>query len=160
MIRTLTVRSCPTCTNSWATVPTVKPFATNRTSQTPDTCHLRFQARQKPCTDVQDLTENTCEVTSLPTAITYDLPIQIEFMVYQYAKLKMLMFYCDFLTKYIDRCDFQLCEMDTDSLYFALSSTNLDDIVIPEKKKVYYSERHLWLPSESCDDPHHRNQFV
>ena len=62
--------------------------------------------------DVQDLTENTCEVTSLPTTITYDLPIQIGFMVYQYAKLKMLMFYYDFLTKYIDRLDFQLCEMD------------------------------------------------
>ena len=110
--------------------------------------------------DVQDLTENTCEVTSLLTTITYDLPIQIGFMVYQYAKLKMLMFYYNFLTKYIDRRDFQLCEMDTDSLYFALSSTNLDAIVIPEKREAYYSECHLWLPSESCDDPHHRNQYV
>ena len=110
--------------------------------------------------DVQDLTENTCEVTSLPTVVTYDLPIQIGFMVYQYAKLKMLMFYYDFLTKYIDRHDFQLCEMDTDSLYFALSSTNFDEMVIPEKREAYYSERHLWLPSESCDDPHHRSQYV
>ena len=98
--------------------------------------------------------------TSLPTTITYDLPIQIGFMVYQYVKLKMLRFYYDFLTKYIDRRDFQLCEMDTDSLYFALSSTNLDGIVIPEKREAYYSERHLWLPLESCDDPHHRNQYV
>ena len=80
-------------------------------------------------------------------------------MVYQYAKLKMLMFYYDFLIKYIDRYDFQL-EMDTESLYFALSSTNLDDIVIPEKREAYYSECHLWLPSESCHDPHHRNQYV
>ena len=72
----------------------------------------------------------------------------------------MLMFYHDFLTKYIDRHDFQLCEMDTDSLYFALSSTNFDELVIPEKREAYYSERHLWLPSESCDDPHHRSQYV
>ena len=86
--------------------------------------------------DVQDLTENTCEVTSLPTVVTYDLPIQIGFMVYQYAKLKMLMFYYDFLTKCIDRHDFQLYEMDTDSLYFALSSTNFDELVIPEKREA------------------------
>ena len=64
--------------------------------------------------DVQDLTENTCELTSLPTVMTYNLPIQIGFIVYQYTKLKMLMFYYDFLTKDIDRHDFQLCEMDTD----------------------------------------------
>ena len=31
--------------------------------------------------DVQDLTENTCEVTSLPTVVTYDL-LQIWFMMY------------------------------------------------------------------------------
>ena len=43
--------------------------------------------------DMQDLSENTSEVTALPTTVTYDLPIQIGFMVYQYAKLKMLMFY-------------------------------------------------------------------
>ena len=85
---------------------------------------------------MQDLTENTCEVTSLPTVVTYDLPIQIGFMVYQYAKLKMLMFYYDFLTKCIDRHDFQLYEMDTDSLYFALSSTNFDELVIPEKREA------------------------
>ena len=102
---------------------------------------------------MQDLTENTCEVTSLPTTITYDLPIQIGFMVYQYAQLKMSMFYYDFLTKYLDRHNFQLCEMDTDSLYFALSSTNLDAIVIPEKSEAYYSERHLWLPFKVLD--HH-----
>ena len=99
-------------------------------------------------------------MTSLPTVVTYDLPIQIGFMVYQYAKLKMLMFYYDFLTKYIEKHDFQLCEMDTDSLFFALSSTNFDELVIPEKREAYYSERHLWLPSESCDKPHHRSQYV
>ena len=110
--------------------------------------------------DVQDITDNTCEVTSLLTVVTYDLPIQIGFMVYQYAKLKMLMFYYDFLTKYINRRDFQLCEMDTDSLYFALSSTNFDELIIPDKREEYYSQRHLWLPSESCDDPHHRSQYV
>ena len=56
--------------------------------------------------DVQDLSENTSEVTALPTIVTYNLPIQIGFMVYQHAKPKMLRFSYDFLSKYIARKDF------------------------------------------------------
>ena len=96
--------------------------------------------------DVQDLGENTSEVTALPTIVGYNMPIQIGFMVYQYANLKMLMFYYNFLSKYIDTKNFQLCEMDSDGLYFACSSTTLDEILIPEKRKAYYKEHHLWLP--------------
>ena len=110
--------------------------------------------------NVEDISENTCEVSCLPTTVTYDLPIQIGFMVYQYAKLKMLSFYYDFILKYIDLRDFEMCEMDTDSLYFALSSDNLDAAVKKDMLREYFSERHLWLPSDSCDDPHHRNQYV
>ena len=108
----------------------------------------------------QDISENTVELSCLPISITYDLPVQIGFMVYQYAKLKMLAFYYDFLLKFIDKKDFELCEMDTDSFYFALSTTNLDDAVKPEMREEYFSERHLWLPSESCDNPHHRATYI
>jgi len=50
-----------------------------------------------------------------------NLPIQIEFFVYQYAKLRMFQFYYDFLDKYLDHSDYQYCEMDTDSAYIALA---------------------------------------
>ena len=50
--------------------------------------------------------------------------MQIGFVVYQYAKLKMLQFYFDFLDKYLDRSDFQYCEMDTDSAYIAIADQN------------------------------------
>ena len=43
-----------------------------------------------------------------------NLPFQVGFFVYQYAKLRMLQFYYDFFDKYLDRADFQMCEMDTD----------------------------------------------
>ena len=109
---------------------------------------------------VNDISENTVELSCLPISITYDLPVQIGFMVYQYAKLKMLAFYYDFLVKFIDMKDFEMCEMDTDSFYFALSTANLDDAVIPEKREQYFTERHLWLPSESCDNPHHRSTYI
>jgi len=39
--------------------------------------------------------------------------------VYQLAKLRILQFYHDFLDRFIDRGDFELMQMDTDSLYFA-----------------------------------------
>ena len=44
-----------------------------------------------------------------------DLPLQIGAAVYHLAKLKMLDFYYNFIDKYIDRTDFELLEMDTDS---------------------------------------------
>ena len=109
---------------------------------------------------VHDISANTVEISCLPTTVTYDLPIQIGFMVYQYAKLKMLSFYFDFLLKFIDNRNFELCEMDTDSFYLALSTDNLDDAVYPDMREQYFSERHLWLPSESCDDTHHRRTYI
>ena len=44
----------------------------------------------------------------------------------------MLEFYYDFLDKYVDRCDFELMYMDTDSFYIAISGESLDDVIKPE----------------------------
>ena len=83
-----------------------------------------------------------------------NLPIQIGFFVYQYAKLRMLEFYLDFLVKFIHPSNFQMCEMDTDSAYLAISKDNLDDIIRPEIKTQYHLEKHTWFPRE--DTPEHR----
>ena len=64
--------------------------------------------------------------------IKLDLPLQVGFFVYQYAKLRMLQFYYDFLDKYVDRSDFEYCEMDTDSAHIAISSECLQYLVKPE----------------------------
>ena len=53
--------------------------------------------------------------------VQIERPYQCGIAVYQLAKLRMLEFYYDFLDKYIDRSDFELCYMDTDSFYLALS---------------------------------------
>lgn len=45
--------------------------------------------------------------------IKYNLPIQIGFFVYSYAKLKMLQFFYDVIDKYIDRSNYHLLGMDT-----------------------------------------------
>ena len=53
--------------------------------------------------------------------IKFDLPLQIAFFVYQYAKQRMLEFYYDFMMKFVDRSDFEYLAMDTDSAYMAVS---------------------------------------
>jgi len=104
--------------------------------------------------------EDSYEVEHFKKSVIFDLPIQIGFYVYGYAKLRMLEFYYDFLEYYIDRRDFETLEMDTDSLYFALSTPNLEDVIKSEKKKKkeFYSNYHKWLPAEVY--PTHREEFI
>lgn len=74
-------------------------------------------------------------------AIKLNLPLQIEFFAYQYAKLRMLQFYFDFHDKYLDRSDFQYCEMDTDSAYIAISGPSVEKLVKAELK-----DKPNWFP--------------
>jgi hypothetical protein len=50
----------------------------------------------------------------------------------------MLDFYYNFIDKYIDRSDFELLEMDTDSNYFAFSENSIEKLIKPE------NERRIW----------------
>ena len=77
--------------------------------------------------------------------VTVSRPFQIGIVVYQLAKLRMLQFYYDFLDYYVDRRDFELIQMDTDSLYFALSYDMLEEAVIPERLKEFELEKKDWL---------------
>jgi hypothetical protein len=63
-------------------------------------------------------------------------PIQIGFAVNQLAKLRMLQFYYDFIDYYIDRRDFEYCEMETDSAYIAFSSDRFEDLVKSNLKQT------------------------
>ena len=71
-------------------------------------------------------------------ALTLPDPIQCGISVYQLAKLRMLEFYYDFLDKYVDRRDFELIQMDTDSMYMALSDDCIDNVVKDEMKHEYF----------------------
>ena len=61
------------------------------------------------------INNDTYEVESCKKTIKHNLPSAIGFFVYQNAERRMLEFYYDCIDKYLDRSDFQLCEMDTDS---------------------------------------------
>ena len=73
----------------------------------------------KRFTQLNVLSKDLYEVKSFKETVRLDLPLQIGFFVYGYAKLRMQQFYYDFLDYYLDRKSFALMEMDTDSCYFA-----------------------------------------
>ena len=46
-------------------------------------------------------------------------------------------FFYDFFDKFIDRSDYQMIEMDTDSLYLAFSEDNIEKLIKLELKEQY-----------------------
>jgi len=58
----------------------------------------------------------------------------------------MLQFYYDFLDKYLDRTDFQMCEMDTDSAYIAVSGDSVESLVKPELREEFQQDKCNWFP--------------
>ena len=66
----------------------------------------------------------------------------------------MLQFYYDFLNKYLDRCDFQMCEMDTDSAYIAIAGDSVESLVKPELKAEFEADKCNWFPR--TDTPEHK----
>ena len=102
------------------------------------------------------VTDNAYEIEMSKGVVTYTLPLHIGFVVYQYAKLRMLQFYYDFVDRYVERPLFQYCEMDTDSAYITLAGESIDDLVVDREN--YFRHRSEWLPAECCDE--HHNDYV
>ena len=95
----------------------------------------------------------TFEVEMSKKIIDLEFPLQIGCFVYQYAKLRMLEFYYDFMDVFVDHRDFQYCSMDTDSAYMTLFVDSLEEVIKPELKQRYQSEEHNWFPR--FDTPKH-----
>ena len=98
------------------------------------------------------------EIEMSKRTVTYALPIHVGFFVLQYAKMRMLQFYYDFIDRYVERPLFQYCEMDTDSAYLALADESVEALVTPALREHYFRHRSEWLPSECCDE--HRDEYV
>jgi len=106
------------------------------------------------------------EIHNKKKQIVHDNPVQLGYFILMNAKLKMLQFYYDFLMKYINPSDFAFLQMDTDSIYLAISKDNFCDIIKPEFLNRYndaiYNQCHLndidvssennWFPRECCDN--------
>ena len=90
---------------------------------------------------LDNITDDTYEVKSCKKTIKLNVPIKVVFFVYQYAKLRMLQFYYDFLDRYLDLVDFQMCEMDTDSAYIAITGGSVESLVKPELRVEFDQDK-------------------
>ena len=104
------------------------------------------------------VTEDAYEIEMNKSVVKYTLPLHIGFFVYQYAKLRMLQFYYDFVDRYVERPLFQYCEMETDSAYIALAGESIDGLVRADRRAHYFRHRSQWLPAECCDE--HEDDYV
>ena len=104
------------------------------------------------------VTKDAYEIEMNKSVVKYTLPLHIGFFVYQYAKLRMLQFYYDFVDRYVERPLFQYCEMDTDSAYIALAGESIDGLVKADRRAHYFRHRSQWLPAECCDE--HEDDYV
>ena len=89
------------------------------------------------------------EIQSRKPRITIRRAFQVGIAVYQLAKLRILEFYYDFIDKYVDRRDYELLQMDTDSLYLGLSPTSLEAVIRPEMRSEFQRDRQNWLAWDS-----------
>ena len=80
-------------------------------------------------------------VELVKSEIEHREPIIVGFFILQYAKLKMLELCYNFSEKFCDTEKYEELEMDTDSLYLALSEENLEDIILPEKRNEWEAIR-------------------
>jgi len=102
--------------------------------------------------DLEEIDDGVYELKSSKKRIKMNLPIQIGVFVYQYAKLRMLEFYhC--IDHFLDRTDYELLEMDTDSLYMALAGDSVDALVKPELREEFEAVKSSWFPRN--DTPEH-----
>ena len=98
--------------------------------------------------DLEEISNGAFEVSQRKRRVTIKRPYQCGIAVYQLAKLRMLEFYYDFVDKFCDRRDFEVIQMDTDSLYMALSTEDFDSAVRPEMKELYKDEKKNWLVTD------------
>ena len=84
--------------------------------------------------------------------IKCDMPIQISFFVFTYAKLRMLEFYYHCINTYLNRRDFQYLEMDTDSAYMSLAGDLLEELVKPDKKEEFTAAKQWWFSRQDTPE--------
>ena len=93
------------------------------------------------------ITDQLYEVELVKSEIERREPIIVGFFILQYAKLRMLEFYNNFFKKFCDIKKWEEPEMNTDSLYLAVSEKNLEEKNLPEKRNEWEAMR-----SRGCTD--------
>ena len=99
-----------------------------------------------------DEAESVFEVSSAKKRQLHNLPVVIAFMVYGYAKLRMLQLHYDLIRKYCDPQKIEKVYMDTDSYYCGVAGDDLEDIVLDEHKEEFNDIKNNWFPRQTPSD--------
>ena len=110
------------------------------------------KALRSPFLDNSEEIGGTNEIKGLKRSVMIKRPYQCRIAVYQLAKLRMLEFYYGFLDKYFSRQNFELCYIDADSFYLAISDGSLDETVRPEMKQEYEANKKNWLATDKFSE--------
>ena len=94
--------------------------------------HGAINTKMFKCLD--HINDELYEVELAKAEIEHREPIILEFFILQYAKLRMLELYYNFFERFCDVNKFEELEMDTDSLYLALSEKELYNCIREESK--------------------------
>ena len=116
----------------------------NKTLYTRDEDEVDKHLRSAWFTDIEEIGD-AYKIELRKDKLTIDRPFQVGIVVYQLAKLRMLQFYYEFLDYYLYRRDFELIQMDTDSMYFALSHDKFEDAIKPDYRDQFEADKKLWL---------------
>ena len=81
------------------------------------------------------ITDQLYGVELVKSEIEHQEPTIVEFFILQYAQLRILELYHNFFKRFCDTEKYEELEMDTESLYLALSEDNLKEIIFPVKKQ-------------------------
>ena len=117
----------------------------NKTTYTKDEAELDRQLRSAWFEDLE-MIGDVYKIDSRKPKVTINRPFQVGIVVYQLAKLRMLEFYYELLDCYLNRRDFELIQMDTDSMYFALAHDKFEDAIKPGLKEKFEESKRAWLP--------------
>ena len=93
------------------------------------------------------VTDQLYQVELVKSEIEHRQPIIVGFFILQYAEFRMLELYYNFFETFCDTKTYEELEMDTDSLYLALSEKDLEEIVLPERRNEWEA-----LRSRDCSD--------
>ena len=110
--------------------------------------------------DVINQEESVYEVIFGKKHINQSMPSYLGFWILNLAKLRMLEFVYDLLFNFFQRSHLQLCQTDTDSLYFAIAAPSLEHIFRNDEMKNRYHKSVYG----SCNDlpylPDAENNYV
>ena len=97
------------------------------------------------------------EIVSQKSRIRQNVPIQISKTVLDLAKMKISEFFYDVLDYFIEKNDYQIFQMDTDSLYFGLSKKTFEECVKPALRSEFERRKAeifvQCLCGKKCDNP-------